>query len=55
MSARCPECDATVATSADVEAGEIIQCPECAVDLEVTALDPVRLELAPAEEEDWGE
>ncbi|GAC1343850.1 MAG: lysine biosynthesis protein LysW [Candidatus Dormibacteria bacterium] len=55
MSAACPECDAGVTTTDDVEVGEIVQCPECAVDLEVTARDPVRLELAPAEEEDWGE
>ena len=27
----------------------------CGVDLEVMALDPIQLELAPQEAEDWGE
>jgi len=34
---------------------EIVQCAGCGVDLEVIELDPVALELAPEEEEDWGE
>jgi alpha-aminoadipate carrier protein LysW len=39
----------------DVLRGEIITCPECGAELEVTALDPIQLELAPMEQEDWGE
>ncbi len=53
--AACPECDAQVALAADTEVGEIVSCAECGADLEVRGLDPARLELAPPEEEDWGE
>jgi alpha-aminoadipate/glutamate carrier protein LysW len=35
--------------------GEIIQCPECGVELEVMETEPLELQLAPEEEEDWGE
>jgi len=41
--------------SAEPELGEIVTCPDCGVELEVTGLDPVTLELAPEVEEDWGE
>ncbi len=52
--ATCPECEGAVPT-ADVERGEIVQCPDCGAELEVTSTDPVTLQLAPEEEEDWGE
>jgi len=51
----CPECAAEFELEAGVEAGEIIVCPDCGVDLEVTSLQPASVELAPMEEEDWGE
>jgi len=51
---QCPECDAEI-TLKDVMEGEIVVCPDCGVDLEVTSLEPVTLNLAPMEEEDWGE
>ncbi|MFZ5912370.1 MAG: lysine biosynthesis protein LysW [Chloroflexota bacterium] len=51
----CPECAADIALDEGVEANEIIVCPDCGVDLEVTSLDPAAVELAPMEEEDWGE
>ncbi len=35
--------------------GEIIECPECGMELEVIEVDPLTLELAPEVEEDWGE
>jgi len=35
--------------------GEIIPCPSCGVDLEVVSISPLQLELAPEEQEDWGE
>jgi alpha-aminoadipate carrier protein LysW len=53
--AECPECAADIAMAGDTIVGEIIQCPECGAELEVMALNPPRLELAPEEEEDWGE
>jgi alpha-aminoadipate carrier protein LysW len=52
--AHCSECDAEIALENVVE-GEIIVCADCGVDLEVISLDPPVLELAPMEEEDWGE
>lgn len=52
--AHCAECDAEL-TLEDVVEGEIVVCPDCGVDLEVVSLDPPQLELAPMEEEDWGE
>ena len=51
----CPECDADITLDAGVEVGEIIVCSDCGVDLEVTSLDPAAVDLAPMEEEDWGE
>lgn len=52
--APCPECLADV----DVEdriLHELVECPDCASPLEVTQLSPPELDLAPLEEEDWGE
>ena len=53
--ATCPECAAEFELDEGTEENEIIVCPDCGVDLEVTALEPVTVELAPMEEEDWGE
>ena len=52
--AECPECFADVEMT-DVMQHEIAQCPECGADLEVVNIDPLTLETAPDEEEDWGE
>ena len=51
----CPECEANIGLDASVEPGEILVCPDCGVDLEVIALNPAKVELAPKEQEDWGE
>ncbi len=50
----CPECFEAVRLETVMQ-HEIVQCGGCGVDLEVIELDPVTLELAPEEEEDWGE
>jgi alpha-aminoadipate/glutamate carrier protein LysW len=55
LPAVCPECAADVPLPNDVLQHEIVNCPECAVELEVVGLDPPQVELAPKEEEDWGE
>jgi alpha-aminoadipate carrier protein LysW len=55
MNGTCPECEAVVPLEGATELGEILVCPDCGVELEVTSLDPVALSLAPREEEDWGE
>jgi alpha-aminoadipate carrier protein LysW len=54
LTASCPECAAEI-TLKDVMQGEIVVCPDCGVDLEVTSIEPLTLDLAPMEEEDWGE
>ena len=51
----CPECEADISLPDGTVEGEIIQCPDCGVELEVISLDPPMLDLAPEEEEDWGE
>jgi alpha-aminoadipate carrier protein LysW len=52
--AQCPECLADVALN-KVMQNEITQCPGCGADLEITSLEPIKLALAPQEDEDWGE
>lgn len=54
LTANCPECEAEL-TLENVVQGEIVVCSDCGVDLEVTNLQPLTLEVAPMEEEDWGE
>ncbi len=54
-SAECPECAAAVPLADDVVEHEIVVCPECGVELEVTGTGPHELVPAPEEEEDWGE
>lgn len=51
----CPECAAEITLDEKTEISEIIVCSDCGVDLEVTALDPAAVQLAPMEQEDWGE
>ena len=51
----CPECEAEITLDATVMEGEILVCPDCGVDLEVISIEPVTIEVAPMEEEDWGE
>lgn len=53
-SAICPECEAEW-TLSGITRGEIIQCPECGTELEVTDTAPLTLAPAPEEDEDWGE
>ena len=53
--ATCIECGAEVPFGDDVVLGEIAQCPDCGVELEVVSLDPLEVDLAPEVEEDWGE
>jgi len=53
--ANCCECDAEIVLDSSVVKSEILQCTDCGVELEVTNLDPPTVELAPQEEEDWGE
>ena len=52
---KCIECDAEITLDATSEVGEIIVCPDCGVDLEIVSLNPARVDVAPMEQEDWGE
>jgi alpha-aminoadipate carrier protein LysW len=51
----CVECGANVEIAADAMQGEIIPCPDCGTELEIISLDPLKIDLAPMEMEDWGE
>lgn len=51
--ARCPECGALIDLEEDeVEEGETLPCPECAVDLEVVNTKPLELDVIEEEEEE---
>ncbi|GAB1823628.1 lysine biosynthesis protein LysW [Herbidospora sp. RD11066] len=51
----CPECDEAVEIRDSVRLNEIVECSGCRSELEIVALSPVVLVLAPEVEEDWGE
>lgn len=50
MSAECPECGATVTLPDGVVEGEVIECPNCAAELDVVSLNPVELMVFEEEE-----
>lgn len=54
MTAECPECGSPIELKSP-ELGELVVCDTCGSELEVTGLDPIKLEAAPEEAEDWGE
>lgn len=51
----CPVCDAAVAVPEDALVHELVDCGDCATELEIASLSPPLLREAPLEEEDWGE
>jgi len=53
--ANCPVCGAELTVAPDAVVSEMLVCTSCCVALEVRALDPVLLDEAPQEEEDWGQ
>ncbi|MCG3140050.1 MAG: Alpha-aminoadipate carrier protein LysW [Anaerolineae bacterium] len=55
IAVECPECAGAVGLNDNVLKGEIVTCPDCGAELEVVGVNPVLLDLAPQEEEDWGE
>ena len=55
LTVNCTECDATISIDEGAVEGEVLQCPECSVELEILGLDPPEVGLAPEVEEDWGE
>ena len=57
MEQKCQDCDATMQILDDVVIGEIISCPDCGNEFEVSKIDSNNVTLSPAESvgEDWGE
>lgn len=51
----CPECESSVTFAVPPRMSEILECRDCASELEVVSLEPTALALAPTVEEDWGE
>ncbi len=51
----CPVCEIAVEIPAPSRIGEVLECTDCRSDLEIVALDPVMLAMAPVVDEDWGE
>ena len=50
---RCPECDARIDLDPDeLEPGDVVDCPECGVELEVVDVNPIVLDFAPDDEEE---
>lgn len=55
LSATCPECGSTITFARAPRRHELVRCPDCGAELEVTDVSPITLALAPEVEEDWGE
>ena len=51
----CIVCGADLAIEEGTEVNEIVVCQDCGTELEVVNLDPLAVQEAPEEEEDWGE
>lgn len=46
MSVLCPECESVVAVDPDVaEEGDMMECEECGTELEIVALEPLKVVL----------
>ena len=44
---RCPECESDLELDGyELDVGETINCPECAVELKIVANDPIMVALA---------
>jgi len=44
---RCPECESDLELDGyDLDVGETINCPQCSIELRVTHLDPLVVQLA---------
>ncbi|MEO3812568.1 lysine biosynthesis protein LysW [Sphaerisporangium sp. B11E5] len=55
LSPACLQCETDISVPAELELGDILACRGCGQEHEVLDVAPVRLDLAPEIEEDWGE
>lgn len=56
LSEKCPDCEAAVLVPEDAVQGEIVTCPDCGLDLEVSISGQSRtIKALVVEKEDWGE
>ncbi|MBK7600782.1 MAG: lysine biosynthesis protein LysW [Acidobacteria bacterium] len=53
--AACPECSAEIHVDDDVDKGDRVACEECDASLEVVGLDPIELDLAPEDDDDYSD
>lgn len=53
-SAECPACGGVIEVQ-DVMLNEIVECDDCAAEIEITGLEPLALEALDEDEEDYGE
>ncbi|HID18026.1 TPA: lysine biosynthesis protein LysW [Candidatus Bathyarchaeota archaeon] len=55
--AYCLECGAEIEVLDDVIVGEIVSCPDCGLELEVTGIEEgnVKVKTLQVSGEDWGE
>lgn len=51
----CVVCGSELDLDDDIVAGELIDCSDCGSELEIASLDPITIQEAPTEEEDWGQ
>ena len=45
MTGSCPECGAPVEAPTDAVVDEVLECPECAVELQVASVEPLALAI----------
>ena len=57
MNKECKDCGAEIKVPDDSVVGEIVTCPYCGADFEITSKVGEKIELKPAESvgEDWGQ
>jgi alpha-aminoadipate/glutamate carrier protein LysW len=57
MKTECKDCGGELNILTDVVVGEIVSCPDCGAEFEVTSKSEGNVNLKPAESvgEDWGE
>jgi alpha-aminoadipate carrier protein LysW len=53
----CPDCEAEIEIPDDVMVGEIIECEDCGLEVEVEKIEgnQVEIQRLSIEKEDWGE